>query len=49
MADLRETGEVTGGPAPFKKQDRSHFLQKLDELIRSILRRKENRSDLHSR
>ena len=49
MADLREAGEVTGGPAPFRKQDRSHFLQKLDELIHSILRRKENRSDLHSR
>ena len=48
MADLREAGEVTGGPAPFKKQDRSNFLQKLDELIHFILRKKENRSDLHS-
>lgn len=39
MADLRETGEITGGPAPFKKQDRSDFLQQLDELIHSILRK----------
>jgi len=39
MADLREAGEVTGGPAPFKKQDRSNFLQKLDELIHLILRK----------
>jgi uncharacterized protein YaiI (UPF0178 family) len=37
MTDLREVGEVTGGPAPFKKRDRSNFLQKLDELIHLIL------------
>ena len=39
MADLRETGEITGGPPPFSKKDRSSFLQKLDELIHSILRK----------
>ncbi len=39
MADLRETGEVTGGPPPFTKKDRSRFLQKLDELIHSIQRK----------
>ncbi len=39
MADLRDLGEITGGPAPFKKKDRSNFLQQLDELIHSILRR----------
>ena len=38
MADLRDSGEVTGGPAPFTKRDRSNFLQRLDELIHSILR-----------
>ena len=37
MADLRDAGEISGGPAPFKKKDRSNFLQKLDELIHSIL------------
>jgi uncharacterized protein len=38
MADLRDLGEITGGPAPFSKKDRSNFLQQLDELIHSILR-----------
>jgi len=39
MADLRELGEITGGPAPFTKKERSNFLQQLDTLIHSILRR----------
>jgi len=26
MAGLRESGEITGGPAPFGKRDRSEFL-----------------------
>lgn len=39
MADLRETGEITGGPPPFTKKDRSNFLHKLDELIHGILRK----------
>ena len=39
MTDLRETGEITGGPPPFTKKDRSRFLQKLDELIHTILRK----------
>lgn len=39
MADLRDMGEVTGGPPPFTKKDRSGFLQKLDELIHSIIRK----------
>ncbi len=39
MADLRDLGEITGGPAPFTKRDRSNFLQQLDELINSILRK----------
>jgi uncharacterized protein YaiI (UPF0178 family) len=39
MADLRDLGEITGGPAPFTKRDRSNFLQQLDGLIHSILRR----------
>ncbi|MFC1838192.1 YaiI/YqxD family protein [Thermodesulfobacteriota bacterium] len=37
MADLRDAGEISGGPAPYKKKDRSNFLQKLDELIHSII------------
>ena len=35
MSDLRETGQITGGPAPFSKQDRSRFLQALDTAIQS--------------
>jgi len=39
MADLREAGAVTGGPAPFDKRDRSNFLQRLDELFQAIRRK----------
>jgi len=38
MADLRANGEVTGGPPPLTKRDRSRFLQKLDEVIQAIRR-----------
>lgn len=38
MADLREAGTVTGGPAPFEKRDRSNFLGTLDEVIQKIRR-----------
>ena len=33
---LRGAGEVSGGPAPFKKEDRSRFLQGLDQIIQDI-------------
>lgn len=32
-AHLRETGVITGGPAPFRDRDRSQFLQALDAAI----------------
>lgn len=38
MAYLRESGTLTGGPAPFEKRDRSRFLQRLEEIIQSIAR-----------
>jgi uncharacterized protein YaiI (UPF0178 family) len=38
-AELRQTGEVTGGPPPFGKKNRSRFLQKLDETVHAIRRR----------
>ena len=38
MSELRDAGEMTGGPPPFKKNDRSRFLQQLDEVIQSIRR-----------
>src|SRR5690242_19136174 len=33
LQDLRASGEVTGGPKPFSKRDRSTFLSALDEVI----------------
>ena len=38
LTELRSAGEITGGPAPLKKSDRSRFLQTLDEVIQSIQR-----------
>jgi hypothetical protein len=38
LSDLRGAGEITGGPPPLKKRDRSLFLQQLDEVIQSIFR-----------
>ena len=38
MSELREAGTVTGGPPPFQKQDRSRFLQGLDQMIQTIKR-----------
>ena len=38
MAELRSSGEMTGGPPPLKKQDRSRFLHQLDEMIQLIRR-----------
>ena len=39
MAELREAGVITGGPAPMGQRDRSHFLQQLDNLIQAIRRK----------
>jgi uncharacterized protein YaiI (UPF0178 family) len=39
MADLRAAGDITGGPPPFTRRDRSRFLQKLDEVIQAVRRR----------
>ena len=38
LSELRDAGEMTGGPPPLKKRDRSRFLQKLDEMIQAIRR-----------
>lgn len=45
MADLRGSGEMTTGPAPLKKQDRSRFLHQLDEMIQSIRRDNPSQTD----
>ena len=33
---LRDMGIQTGGPKPFSKQNRSHYLQRLDQLIQKV-------------
>lgn len=38
LSELREAGEITGGPPPLTKRDRSRFLQQLDTVIQSIRR-----------
>lgn len=38
LEDLRGAGEITGGPPPLSRRDRSRFLQKLDEVIQAIRR-----------
>jgi uncharacterized protein YaiI (UPF0178 family) len=38
MTDLRSAGEVTGGPRPFNKKDRSKFLDFLERTIRAASR-----------
>jgi uncharacterized protein YaiI (UPF0178 family) len=40
MEHLRATGDVTGGPAPFAKADRSRFLSALDQAIVKLSRRR---------
>jgi len=39
LSELRAGGTATGGPAPLTPQDRSRFLQRLDELIVAIRKR----------
>jgi uncharacterized protein YaiI (UPF0178 family) len=39
MSELRGAGEITGGPPPLAKADRSRFLQELDGTIQSIRRK----------
>ena len=36
LCELRQLGEVTGGPPPFNKRDRSRFLQALDKAVNEI-------------
>lgn len=38
LTDLRSSGEMTGGPSPLKKSDRSNFLQQLDIIIQKVIR-----------
>ena len=38
MQGLRETGQITGGPRPYSKSDRSAFLHKLETTVQSAIR-----------
>jgi len=44
LSELRGAGEITGGPPPLTKRDRSRFLQRLDETIQEIRRRRRSES-----
>src|SRR5512145_162468 len=41
MTYLRDTGNMSGWSPPYHKRDRSRFLQRLDDLIHAIQRRKD--------
>ena len=45
MDQLRQSGTITGGPSPFAKQDRSRFLQRLDEVIQAIRQTQRRKRD----
>lgn len=40
LSTLRSTGEITGGSPPLTQKDRSRFLQQLDAMIQSMMRRR---------
>lgn len=38
MQGLRESGQITGGPRPFDKKDRSEFLNRLETTVQAAKR-----------
>ena len=40
LAELREQNIVTKGPKPFQQRDRSNFLQRLDQTIQKLKRKR---------
>ncbi|HEX9592538.1 MAG TPA: YaiI/YqxD family protein [bacterium] len=38
LSELRDSGQITGGPPPLEKRDRSRFLQQLDHVVQAIRR-----------
>jgi uncharacterized protein YaiI (UPF0178 family) len=38
MDQLRQMGEISGGPAPFSKRDASNFLNQFDRIVQQIKR-----------
>ena len=41
--ELRQMGEITGGPPPMAKKSRSRFLSTLDQIVNDILNEKQVR------
>lgn len=39
LSELRDLGEIGGGPPPFSQRDRSLFLQQLDQMINAVIRK----------
>ena len=39
MQGLRESGEITGGPRPFSKSDRSQFLDRMETVVQTAIRK----------
>ena len=39
LSELRDLGEIGGGPPPFNQRDRSLFLQQLDQMINAVRRK----------
>jgi uncharacterized protein YaiI (UPF0178 family) len=44
LSELRGAGEITGGPPPIERRDRSRFLQELDQVIQSIRQKRPRNS-----
>jgi uncharacterized protein YaiI (UPF0178 family) len=40
LQGLRDSGEITGGPRPFSKSDRSNFLNRLETTVQAAVRQR---------
>ncbi len=47
MQGLRESGEITGGPKPFSKSDRSEFLNRLETTVQAAKRQRDRLESGH--
>jgi uncharacterized protein YaiI (UPF0178 family) len=47
MQGLRERGEITGGPRPFGKSDRSQFLNRLETTVQAAKRQRDRPKSGH--
>ncbi len=47
MQGLRESGEITGGPKPFSKSDRSEFLNRLETTVQAAKRQRNRPKSRH--